>query len=318
MNPPRHFFFSRLRARIYISRMEKGKNGSGDNDYIVIFIFFVSFFFLFFFCFLVSNACAFCVYFFFPLQLVVATIQNLQVKRKTEIKHLRIVNRLIASFVRSFVTRIVLSSLSLSLSLARVLKCKKKKRKKKRGGGREKTLGNLQNRFTPFVKPDKNWLELVSLLLLPPDIETQVMFVYYFVRSADNNLVQGPFRFIRGSAHFGKAGTISRKSGFTATDLRQSCFACSSVKFVSFSFFFFFSFFSFSFLGNCLTRGVEFPARHRLGGGSSIIYTRCLFLRLSLSLSLSLSLDFDHALFRRGPFFFFFFLFSISNSKVKK
>lgn len=127
------------------------------NDLVLIFIFFVSFFFLLFLFFGVKCVCVLRI-FFFPLQLVVATIQNLQVKRKTEIKHLRIVNRLITSFVRSFVTRIVLF-LSLSLSRARVLKCKKK-RKKKRGGGREQTLGNLQNRFTPFVKPDKtgwNW-----------------------------------------------------------------------------------------------------------------------------------------------------------------
>lgn len=107
---------------------KKGEMEVEGNDLVVIFIFFVSFFFCFF-CFLVSNACAFCVYFFFPLQLVVATIQNLQVKRKTEIKHLRIVNRLITSFVRSFVTRIVLF-LSLSLSRARVLKCQKKEEEK--------------------------------------------------------------------------------------------------------------------------------------------------------------------------------------------
>lgn len=107
---------------------KKGEMEVEGNDFVVIFIFFVSFFFLLFLFFGVKCVCVLRI-FFFPLQLVVATIQNLQVKRKTEIKHLRIVNRLITSFVRSFVTRIVLF-LSLSLSRARVLKCKKKEEEK--------------------------------------------------------------------------------------------------------------------------------------------------------------------------------------------
>lgn len=108
---------------------KKGEMEVEGNDLVVIFIFFVSFFFLLFLFFGVKCVCVLRI-FFFPLQLVVATIQNLQVKRKTEIKHLRIVNRLITSFVRSFVTRIVLF-LSLSLSRARVLKCKKKRGRKR-------------------------------------------------------------------------------------------------------------------------------------------------------------------------------------------
>lgn len=220
MNPPRFFFYPPRSNRIYFSDEKKGK-WKWREMISSLFSFFSYLFFFCFFCFLVSNACAFCVYFFFPLQLVVATIQNLQVKRKTEIKHLRIVNRLITSFVRSFVTRIVLF-LSLSLSRARVLKCKKKEEEKE--GWREgANARKFAKQIYTVCKARQDWLELVSFLLLPPDIEAQVMFIYYFVRSADNNFVQGPFRFIRGSAHFGKAGTISRRSGFTATDVRQSC-----------------------------------------------------------------------------------------------
>lgn len=128
MNPARFFFYPPRLNRIYFSDEKKGEMEVEGNDLVVIFIFFVSFFFLLFLFFGVKCVCVLRI-FFFPLQLVVATIQNLQVKRKTEIKHLRIVNRLITSFVRSFVTRIVLF-LSLSLSRARVLKCKKKEEEK--------------------------------------------------------------------------------------------------------------------------------------------------------------------------------------------
>lgn len=117
MNPARFFFYPPRLNRIYFSDEKKGEMEVEGNDFVVIFIFFVSFFFLLFLFFGVKCVCVLRI-FFFPLQLVVATIQNLQVKRKTEIKHLRIVNRLITSFVRSFVTRIVLF-LSLSLTRAR-------------------------------------------------------------------------------------------------------------------------------------------------------------------------------------------------------
>lgn len=64
MNPARFFFYPPRSNRIYFSDEKKGEMEVEGNDLVVIFIFFVSFFFCFF-CFLVSNACAFCVYFFF-------------------------------------------------------------------------------------------------------------------------------------------------------------------------------------------------------------------------------------------------------------
>lgn len=119
---------SPLEPYIFFGWKKRG-NGSGGKWSRRYFHFFRIFFFLLFLFFGVKCVCVLRI-FFFPLQLVVATIQNLQVKRKTEIKHLRIVNRLITSFVRSFVTWIVLF-LSLSLSRARVLKCKKKRGRKR-------------------------------------------------------------------------------------------------------------------------------------------------------------------------------------------
>lgn len=119
---------SPLEPYIFFGWKKRG-NGSGGKWSRRYFHFFRIFFFLLFLFFGVKCVCVLRI-FFFPLQLVVATIQNLQVKQKTEIKHLRIVNRLITSFVRSFVTRIVLF-LSLSLSRARVLKCKKKRGRKR-------------------------------------------------------------------------------------------------------------------------------------------------------------------------------------------